>query len=320
MILSYGEALIDMIQQRDGRFLPSPGGSVFNFAFATARQQVASVYANPLSSDTFGRQFARVLADEHVELLLDRPSRLPTSLAIATIDDRGAASYVFHRMGVADRDVLPADLDARWPARVQALHTGCLMLVPDDLARTLEVIAIARRRGAVVSVDANMRMSVVDDARRYADGVLEALGQAGIVKASDEDLVHLGMPAASLEDLDRAAARLFTAGEVQLVALTRGGDGGALYTRSHRVDLPVPAGLRIVDTIGAGDCFHAGLLGYLSHQHLLSPAALPALAPDVMRAALAHAMATAGLTCTRAGCAPPPRAEAEALARRMLAS
>ena len=58
MISSYGEALVDLIEQADGRFLPCLGGSVSNFSVAVARQGVPSTYLNPLSSDKFGERFS----------------------------------------------------------------------------------------------------------------------------------------------------------------------------------------------------------------------------------------------------------------------
>ncbi|MDO8261470.1 MAG: PfkB family carbohydrate kinase, partial [Candidatus Magasanikbacteria bacterium] len=46
---------------------------------------------------------------------------------------------------------------------------------------------------------------------------------------------------------------------LQIVIVTRGGEGCAVYTQSEKVEVP---GIKIVvkDTVGAGDAFSAGFL------------------------------------------------------------
>ena len=55
-ITAAGEALIDLVQQADGRYLACEGGAVFNLSRALARQGLGVAYLNPLSADRFGRQ------------------------------------------------------------------------------------------------------------------------------------------------------------------------------------------------------------------------------------------------------------------------
>ncbi len=65
-VVTAGEALIDLVSQKDGSFLPCLGGAVFNLSRALARQNVPTLYKNPLSSDRFGRQLAEALEVEGV--------------------------------------------------------------------------------------------------------------------------------------------------------------------------------------------------------------------------------------------------------------
>ena len=302
MIATIGEALVDMIEQQNGNFKPCLGGSVCNFSLGAARQGVPVTYLNPLSADQFGAQFAARLSASGVQLGAAQRSRLPTSLAIVSVDATGSPSYAFHREAVADRDCSSDSLVASLPAGLAVLHTGGLALMPEDCAKTLAVLAAAAARGALVSVDANLRPLAASDLAAYLGGVRAALRHAHIVKASDEDLAHLGLGGLPLPEL---AASLFGDSALELLAITRGAHGASLLTRHAQVDLPT-AGVRdIVDTVGAGDCFHAGLLGYL-HRHgaLANLAALRAASPGLLRAALAHAIAAAGINIRRAGCEP----------------
>jgi fructokinase len=199
MITCYGEALIDLIvspyspqSMRTGS-QACLGGSVLNFCIASARQGVATAYMNPLSFDSFGRQFRQILAHEGVALALSEPSRQPTSIAVVQLDAAGKASYAFHREAVADRDISAEQAIAALPAAATLLHTGCLMLVPADWPKTRSLLQAAQARGLCVSVDANLRTVVCPDLAPYRASVLAACAMAQVVKVSDDDLKDLGL-------------------------------------------------------------------------------------------------------------------------------
>lgn len=314
-----GEALIDLIQQPDGRYEACLGGSVFNFCIALARLHVPTAYANPLSHDPFGQRFAARLQQDGVQTLTPEPSDAPTSLAVVSLDARGKPSYSFHRAEVADRRI---DVQALLPRLTAALglHIGGLALVPDDVARYIGLAKAVAAGGGVVSVDANLRPAVVPDAARYAQGVMQALAQGHLVKVSDEDLLHLGLTdrlhdAQALAAAARSLLREDSA--TQVVALTRGADGADLITREAHLRAVPPAGLSVRDTVGAGDCFMAGLVAGLHGAGVLQPAALRRPSLAALDGALRLAVADASIDVTRVGCDPATREEADALAARI---
>ena len=302
MIATIGEALVDMIEQADGRFDACLGGSVCNFTQAIAMQGVPTTYLNPLSHDKFGTRFIDLLQKKGVRLGTDKRSGCPTSLAIVSLDQQGSPTYAFHRESVADRDITTEQLIAGLPAPCTLIHTGGLALVPADLDKILTTIGTAASRGTLISIDANLRPMAVKQRDDYVAGVRRVLQQAHIVKVSDEDLEVLGLADATLEQL---SAALFEASSVQLIALTRGAAGAALLTRSQQVSMATPDNLKVIDTVGAGDCFQAGLIAYLQHaDQLASPACLEQLDQAFLQAALRHAIAAASINITRTGCDP----------------
>lgn len=309
MVVTYGEALVDMIEMPDGRFAAVLGGSVCNFTQAMARQGLAVSYLNPLSRDEFGRRFARLLDGAGVRLASPAPSAQPTSLAVITLDANKTPSYVFHRHGVADRDITAAQACVLLPAAPRLFHSGGLALVTEDVAAARAIAAQARARGALVSIDANMRPLVCPDVEAYAAGVRRMLAEADLIKVSEEDLEHLGY--AGQAPLEAARALLHASG-AKLLALTLGADGAVLLTPHVAVALAAPAGLAVVDSVGCGDSFWAGLLSSLDEGGLLDGAALAALGPAALERALRAAVACASLNLMREGCQPPDRAERDA--------
>jgi fructokinase len=308
MLVTFGEALVDLIEQPDGRFAAVLGGSVCNFTLAVARQGLAASYLNPLSHDSFGQRFADYLAEAGVRLASTVRSAMPTSLAVVTLDAQKMPTYAFHRAAVADRDISPAQACAALPPGLALLHTGGLALVPDDIATTLQVMEAAAGAGALVTVDANMRPMVCPDLAGYAAGVRSALARADIIKVSEEDLAYLGFTDLSPVDAARA---LFDAPAVKLVALTLGEGGGMLLSRQASVQRGIPAGVDVVDTVGAGDCFFAGLVASLHRAGKLTADGLAGLDRATLDAALEFAIATASLNVMREGCRPPTAGEVE---------
>ncbi|WP_332876448.1 PfkB family carbohydrate kinase [Massilia sp. S19_KUP03_FR1] len=308
MVVTYGEALVDLIEQLDGSFAAILGGSVCNFTLAVARQGLPAAYLNPLSNDSFGARFVDQLGAAGVVLAAPQRSLLPTALAVVTLDAHGVPSYAFHRALVADRDITLAQAVATLPPAITLFHTGGLALVPADLDVTLGVAAAAAAAGALISIDANLRPLAVPDLALYAAGVRRALALAHLIKVSEEDLLYLG-----LQDADPvvAARTLFDGSAAQLVALTLGGQGAVLLARSGQVALPVPPGVSVVDTVGAGDCFQAGLVASLHQAGALTLDALPGLDPGTLTRALRYALATASIDVMRKGCNPPLREEVE---------
>jgi fructokinase len=188
--------------------------------------------------------------------------------------------------------------------------TGALALSPDDASTYLPWLVAQRDGGRKVVIDANLRPSVMPDLKRYRAHVLNTLQYADVIKVSDEDLDHLDLPGAT--PLDKAR-HLLGQCSAQLLALTLGGSGANLLTRHGEVfSARETAPLVVLDTVGAGDCFLAGLVTAMLEADL--PADWGSAAVDSAQAQglLQNAVASASICVQRRGCVPPSRAEVRA--------
>lgn len=293
-----GEALMDCIAQADGTLKPLMGGSPYNLARAAALRGAQVGYLNPLSTDHFGDELAAQLQRDGVAVLAQR-SRLPTSLAVVQIVD-GQPSYGFYREGVADRDyTVDAVVEKLKTTAPGVLHTGSLNLVPPESDKVLAVLTQAKVLGWTISVDVNLRPLLAADLPQYVRAVLQVAALADWIKASDEDLVALGMGVAGLQQA-ATAATYFTAQGASRVAITLGGDGAYLQVGAQSASRPVPV-VQVVDTVGAGDTFWGNCLA----DWVVQPGNAEARVEDTLQ----KAMLAAAINCTRAGCQPPTQAE-----------
>lgn len=312
-VVTAGEALIDLVSQADGNFQPCLGGAVFNLSRALGRQNVPTLYQNPLSSDRFGRQLAQALTDDGVQLAMPAPVPQTTSLAVVALNAQGHPDYAFYREGVADRQISAAAMNAICQAQPQLeiACTGCLALDPADASHYLPWLKAQKAAGRWIVVDVNLRPSVMPDLAAYRAHVLEMAKCADVLKASDEDLAHLQLPGATPMD---QALHLMQLGTAQWMALTLGAEGARLLVRRGN-EIKVYAAreaapVKVIDTVGAGDSFLAGLLACALH-HADADGHAPDLKSWASQAAdaslkdvLAHALASATLVVMRRGCDP----------------
>jgi fructokinase len=165
------------------------------------------------------------------------------------------------------------------------------------------------RGGCLLSLDPNVRPSLIAHADAYRRTLDRAFRAADILKVSTEDLKWL-MPGCSPES---AAAQLLALGPA-LVIVTLGRDGCYALTPAGAIRVPALR-VDVADTVGAGDAFSSGLLASLAVFGLTSRRPLEQARPAAVEEALEFATATAALTCTRAGADPPRRYEVERFLR-----
>lgn len=220
-----GEALVDVVAG-----VPYPGGSPANVAVALGRLGVPVTLATQLGEDPHGQLVRAHLEESNVSLVVAPAEH--TSTATAAIAPSGAASYTF------DLEWDPAFTDLPY---ADVVHVG-----------SFSALAGFVPEGGLLSYDINVRPALMPvDALARIEKVVT---RAGIVKASDEDLSWL-YPERSWEEAARALLGLGPS----VVWVTRGDAGAAAFTEQERLDVAAPA-VQVVDTIGAGDTFSAGLV------------------------------------------------------------
>jgi fructokinase len=297
-IVVVGEALIDRVLRANGESEDAPGGSPANVALTLGRWARHPELVTMLGADAAGDTVRAWLAQSGVAVVssVEGPGEsVVTSVATARLDTSGAASYEFD---------LRWQLDRRSVGRSDILHVGSVgaFLLPG--AEDVSTLVAERSPQSLITFDPNIRPALIAEAdadavRARVDDLIRA---ADVVKLSDEDLEWLRPEADPLD-----AARDWQRSGPALVVVTRGASGATAAT-SHG-DLTVPSErTAVVDTIGAGDTFMAGLVEGLVRAGLATASVRPRLhdisltTVDRMLRLSAHA---AAITVSRRGANPP---------------
>ncbi len=299
MILCCGEALIDMLPREstggEPAFSPYAGGAVFNTAIALGRLGAKTGFFGGLSTDLFGEQLVSVLEASKVDASLAARSDRPTTLAFVTLTD-GHAKYAFYDENTAGRMLTEADLPTL-SDDVNAVFFGGISLVAEPAADAYAAFCAREAGKRVIMIDPNIRPGFITDEPRYRARLDAMLGQADIIKVSDEDMDWIGVTPEQLID-----------GGAALVLVTRGSEGVDAVTASGTFRVAAQKA-EVVDTVGAGDTFNAGLLAGLDEAGLLTRDALRGADQAALTPALELGTKSAAITVSRAGANPPWRTE-----------
>lgn len=287
-IIGIGELLWDLLP--GGARL---GGTVTNFAVFCARLANQVVLASSVGNDEYGGRARSILLQPNLDLQqLQFDADHPTGTVEVTFSAESQPRYVIHR-GVAWDFIYPTPGLLAVAATANAVCYGTLAQRHEVSRSTIQSFVEATAPSCVRVFDINIRMPDCT-----AEVLRWSIAHATILKVSDEELpVFFSLLGEKVSADPRVAALWFLENHPNcaLVATTLGAHGCLLTTREDEFQHPgFP--INLVDTVGAGDAFTAGLI----HSYL--------------RGASLAQMAEIGNLCgsyvaSQAGATPPLSAE-----------
>ena len=308
MILCCGEALIDFVPLEGVRgYQPCPGGSIFNIAVGLGRLQTPVGFFSCISTDFFGDMLASYLVENGVSTDFTLRAPGPTTLAFVSLPDgrHTEPRYVFYANQAVDRSLTLADLPAQLPEPIQALHFGSISLVLEPGASTLEALMLRESGKRILSLDPNIRPSLIADREVYRQRFEGWLRRVDIVRLSVADLEWL-YPGADAHQVMQS----WLDWGPSVCLLTLGAEGASGITAKGAAATVASPKIKVADTVGAGDTFLAATLSWLHEKgKLANRQALGALSPADLSACLEYAARAAAINCSRPGANPPYKHE-----------
>ncbi len=300
-IICIGEALIDFKSRTKGfplEYTGFPGGSPFNVAIAAARLGASVGFVGQISTDMFGESLLEYLHQNAVNT--DFVTRGSTPSTLGFVDEQpGAVRWTFNNLGTADTQYQPVPQPVL-PSTTKFIAFGSISLLQEPSASSISDIIQAHQDQCNIIFDPNCRPSLIKNQKAYRIQLETWLGFTHILKLSSDDLAWLE-PELSLE----AAAQRFLEHGCQVVIITQGAAGATLFTRAFANGIHVNAPVvEVIDTVGAGDTFTAGLMvALLERPNYID------FDQSTWLEVLQFATKAAVLNCTRAGANPPTLVE-----------
>jgi fructokinase len=293
-VLVIGESLMDIVASASGTE-EHIGGSPLNVAVGLARLTDQPHLLTARGADSRGETIADYLSRNRVELV-DTELTERTSTALARLEVDGSARYEF---------------DLHWPlvhapaGEFEVTHAGSIGLFLEPGGRTVQEILTSQHPSSLITVDPNIRPSIVGPQETVLERFESVAAIADVVKMSDEDASWLYPGLSADEVLDRAL-RL----GVRLAVVTRGGEGSTLASPTDRVNIPARE-VALIDTIGAGDSYMSGLIHVIGRRGVNELREGMPLGQDELVDLGVFAAHVASITVSRRGANPPMLAEVQ---------
>ena len=271
-------------------FRLGPGGKGSNQSVAAARLGAKVCFISKVGDDSFADMAQRTYEEEGVDTRFVIRSHGQTTGAAAIIVQESSGENAIIVTPGAGNALSFEEIDL---ARNQ-IEASAVFLTQLELPVSLVEHGLKTARALGVPTILNPA-----PACELNDSIFELCDY--ITPNESEAATLTGYPVVSLEDAERAAARLLDRG-VRNVILTRGAQGALVKTQSFSQNIDAFDAGPVIDTTGAGDAFNGGLAVALSE------------GLSVVEATR-FACVVAGISVTRHGTAPsmPRRAEVERL-------
>lgn len=271
-----------------------PGGAPANYLAALSKFGAKTAMLGKVGGDVFGELLINTLRSVGVSTEgMVRTDKFFTTLAFVTLDENGEREFSFSRKPGADTRLCVDEVRYDIIDESRVFHFGTLSMT-DEPAReaTYRAVEYAAERGKLISFDPNLRKPLwhsLDDARRE---MLWGLAHADVVKISDEEVEFLF----GLSPMD-GAGHILDNFPVKLVFVTCGADGCFYKTAAVTGHIGGIAGVKTVDTTGAGDIFGGSAMFAL----LKTGKDPAALSDDELADIVRFACTSAGLSTAKPG-------------------
>ncbi|MDQ0023291.1 2-dehydro-3-deoxygluconokinase [Variovorax paradoxus] len=265
----FGEAMLLLVADRPGplenaeAFHKRTAGAETNVAIGLARLGLKVGWASRLGTDSMGRYLIAAMKAEGIDcshVICDGSQRTGFQFK-GRVTDGSDPPVEYHRKGSAASQMGPADVDEPWLRSARHLHaTGVFPAISDSsLQAALKSMDVMRAAGRTISFDTNLRPTLWSSTETMRHWVNELASRADwVLPGIEEGLLLTGHTRP--EDV----ARFYRERGAKLVVVKLGAEG-AYYDSdvagTGRVDgFPVK---EVIDTVGAGDGFAAGVVSAL---------------------------------------------------------
>lgn len=263
-VVTFGEVMAMFVADEPGelasvtRYRRALAGAEVNVAVALSRLGHRVGWLGRVGDDPFGQYALARIGAEGVEVgAVTADPQAATGFQLKSrTDGQADPRVVYYRRDSAGSRLEPSpEADARL-ASARHLHLTGIFPALSARARAFadHCAEVARASGATLSFDPNLRPALWPDRQKMVEVLNDlALRSHWVLPGLTEGELLTG------RDSPRGIADFYLERGVSLVAVKLGAEGAALFTRGEEWRVPA-FDVAVLDTVGAGDGFAAGLI------------------------------------------------------------
>lgn len=297
-VTALGELLIDFTEngvspQGNPVYEANPGGAPCNVLSMLAKLGRKTAFIGKVGRDIFGSRLRSVLEEVGIDTAgLAEAGDVRTTLAFVETLPDGDRNFSFYRNPGADMMLKEEEISKDLLIYSEIFHFGTLSMTHDGVrAATKKAVDIAKKAGAVISFDPNLRPPLWNSLEDAKEQVSYGCSQCDILKISDNEIQWF----TGEEDFDAGIQKIKNQYGVPLILLSMGKSGSRAYYKDLRVEAPPFLQKSTIETTGAGDTFGGCCL------HFVLKYGLDHLDEAKLKQMLTFANAAASIITTRKG-------------------
>lgn len=297
-VIALGELLIDFTQngqstQGNPLFEANPGGAPCNVLAMLAKLGHKTAFIGKVGNDFFGKQLKEAITEVGIDgSYIRMDDMVHTTLAMVHTYPDGDRDFSFYRNPGADMMLCEEEVSEEILGETEVFHFGTLSMTHENVRNvTKKAIRIAKKKGALISFDPNLRPPLWESLEEAKEQVAYGLSKCDFLKISDNEIQWF----TGEEDFDAGIAKLREEFNIPLVVLSMGKDGSRTYYKELRVEVAPFLQEATIETTGAGDTFGACCL------HHILKYGISELNEARLKEMLTFANAAASIVTTRKG-------------------
>ncbi|QGH36488.1 sugar kinase [Gracilibacillus salitolerans] len=255
-------------------------GAETNVAIGVTRFGFKAGWISRVGDDELGKALVSFVRGEGVDISqVKTDSQAQTGLYFKELRSEQDVRVYYYRAGSAASKLGPMDIEEDYIAGAKYLHvTGITPALSESCYQAVkQAIEYAKKHNVTIIFDPNIREKLWESKEKAKRVLLEIAAEADIVLPGVSEAKYLF----GEHERDRYAS-LFIGNGAEVVILKEGSKGASYFTKEEHGFVPSYQIDRVVDPIGAGDGFAAGVISGLLEELSLEKAIARANAVGAM--------------------------------------
>ena len=265
-VTAFGELLVDFTcsgisTQGNPLYEANPGGAPCNVLAMLQNLGKETAFIGKIGQDSFGHMLETAVREQGISTAgICYDTKVHTTLAFVQTASDGERDFSFYRNPGADMKLRNEEIKGELLRNTKIFHFGSLSMThPDVEEATCYAVKEAKKNGALISFDPNLRPPLWENMETAKEKISFGLSQCDILKISEEEIFFMTGEA----DVDLGVKKILEEYKIPFLCATMGKHGSKAFFEGKTAEGRAFLQENTIETTGAGDTFCGCMLNFI---------------------------------------------------------